>query len=69
MANLSGYNFAYLDEQTKRMICRAILKAVAIPRLSGAVWRARDADAVRLGNRRHLAYRQRDWRKRRAEGD
>ncbi len=31
MANLSGYNFAYLDEQTKRMIRRAILKAVAIP--------------------------------------
>lgn len=29
--NLSGYNFAYLDEQTKRMIRRAILKAVAIP--------------------------------------
>jgi len=28
---LSGYNFAYLDEQTKRMIRRAILKAVAIP--------------------------------------
>ena len=27
----SGYNFAYLDEQTKRMIRRAILKAVAIP--------------------------------------
>ncbi|WP_181207966.1 alpha-D-ribose 1-methylphosphonate 5-phosphate C-P-lyase PhnJ, partial [Escherichia coli] len=26
MANLSGYNFAYLDEQTKRMIRRAILK-------------------------------------------
>jgi alpha-D-ribose 1-methylphosphonate 5-phosphate C-P lyase len=26
-----GYNFAYLDEQTKRMIRRAILKAVAIP--------------------------------------
>lgn len=25
MANLSGYNFAYLDEQTKRMIRRAIL--------------------------------------------
>lgn len=24
MANLSGYNFAYLDEQTKRMIRRAI---------------------------------------------
>ncbi|HTR15550.1 MAG TPA: alpha-D-ribose 1-methylphosphonate 5-phosphate C-P-lyase PhnJ [Acetobacteraceae bacterium] len=28
---MEGYNFAYLDEQTKRMIRRAILKAVAIP--------------------------------------
>ena len=28
---LEGYNFAYLDDQTKRMIRRAILKAVAIP--------------------------------------
>lgn len=27
----TGYNYAYLDEQTKRMIRRAILKAVAIP--------------------------------------
>jgi len=27
----SGYNFAYLDEQTKRMLRRAILKAIAIP--------------------------------------
>ncbi len=26
-----GYNFAYLDEHTKRMIRRAILKAIAIP--------------------------------------
>jgi alpha-D-ribose 1-methylphosphonate 5-phosphate C-P lyase len=26
-----GFNFAYLDERTKRMIRRAILKAVAIP--------------------------------------
>ncbi|HVI88689.1 MAG TPA: alpha-D-ribose 1-methylphosphonate 5-phosphate C-P-lyase PhnJ, partial [Dongiaceae bacterium] len=26
-----SYNFAYLDEQSKRMIRRAILKAVAIP--------------------------------------
>ena len=26
-----GYNFAYLDEQTKRMIRRALLKALAIP--------------------------------------
>lgn len=28
---LTDYNFAYLDEQTKRMIRRAILKAVAVP--------------------------------------
>lgn len=28
---LADYNFAYLDEQTKRMIRRAILKAVAVP--------------------------------------
>src|SRR4051794_35976914 len=28
---LPAYNFAYLDEQTKRMIRRAILKAIAIP--------------------------------------
>ena len=26
-----GYNFAYLDEETKRMIRRALLKAVAVP--------------------------------------
>ena len=31
MSRTPGYNFAYLDEQTKRMIRRAILKAVAIP--------------------------------------
>jgi alpha-D-ribose 1-methylphosphonate 5-phosphate C-P lyase len=30
-AGAAGYNFAYLDEQTKRMIRRAVLKAVAIP--------------------------------------
>jgi alpha-D-ribose 1-methylphosphonate 5-phosphate C-P lyase len=29
--NLPAYNFAYLDEQTKRMIRRAILKAICIP--------------------------------------
>jgi alpha-D-ribose 1-methylphosphonate 5-phosphate C-P lyase len=29
--SLEGYNFAYLDEQTKRMIRRAVLKAVAVP--------------------------------------
>ncbi|MBH67962.1 MAG: carbon-phosphorus lyase [Rhodospirillaceae bacterium] len=28
---LQGYTFAYLDDQTKRMIRRAILKAVALP--------------------------------------
>ncbi|MAS07583.1 MAG: carbon-phosphorus lyase [Ahrensia sp.] len=28
---LATYNFAYLDEQTKRMIRRAILKGIAIP--------------------------------------
>ncbi len=27
----SGFNFAYLDEQTKRMIRKALLKAVAMP--------------------------------------
>jgi alpha-D-ribose 1-methylphosphonate 5-phosphate C-P lyase len=31
MTHDAGYNFAYLDESTKRMIRRAILKAVAIP--------------------------------------
>jgi len=31
MSHDPGYNFAYLDESTKRMIRRAILKAVAIP--------------------------------------
>jgi len=30
-STLASYNFAYLDEQTKRMIRRAILKAIAIP--------------------------------------
>ncbi|WP_275975261.1 alpha-D-ribose 1-methylphosphonate 5-phosphate C-P-lyase PhnJ [Alkalimarinus coralli] len=29
--SLQGYNFAYLDEQTKRMIRRSLLKAIAIP--------------------------------------
>ena len=31
MTAAPSYNFAYLDEQTKRMIRRTILKAVAIP--------------------------------------
>lgn len=28
---MDGYNFAYLDEHTKRMVRRALLKAIAIP--------------------------------------
>ena len=31
MQEQQNYNFAYLDEQTKRMIRRALLKAVAVP--------------------------------------
>ena len=31
MSPTAGYNFAFLDEGTKRMIRRALLKAVAIP--------------------------------------
>ncbi|MFT6772927.1 MAG: alpha-D-ribose 1-methylphosphonate 5-phosphate C-P lyase [Paracoccaceae bacterium] len=31
MTDAAHYNFAYLDEQTKRMIRRALLKALAIP--------------------------------------
>ncbi len=31
MTEISAYNFAYLDEETKAMIRRALLKAVAIP--------------------------------------
>ena len=31
MTTATGYNFGYLDENTKRMIRRALLKAVAIP--------------------------------------
>ena len=30
-AQVSDYNFAYLDEQTKRMIRRAVLKGLAVP--------------------------------------
>ena len=31
MTEIGQYNFAYLDEQTKRMIRRALLKALAVP--------------------------------------
>ena len=57
--NAPAYNFAYLNEQTKRMIRRAILKAVADSRLSGAVREPRDADALWLGNRRRAGDRSR----------
>lgn len=57
---LTGYNFGYLDEQTKRMIRRAILKAVAIPAIR-FLWRSRNANALRLGNRRDPANCQRHW--------
>ena len=35
MANLSGYNFAYLDEQTKRMIRQASLLSSEVPPFGG----------------------------------
>lgn len=69
MANLSGYNFAYLDEQTKRMIRRAILKAVAIPGYQVPFGGREMPMPYGWGTRRHSAHRQRDWRKRRVEGD
>ena len=66
--DIATYNFAYLDEQTKRMIRRAILKAHRHPRLSGAVRLPRNADALWLGHRRR-AGDGRDHRPgRRAEG-
>ncbi len=46
-----GYNFAYLDEQTKRMIRRALLKALAVPGYQVPFCLARDADALWLGHR------------------
>ncbi len=60
MANpLTGYNFAYLDEQTKRMIRRAILKAVAIPGYQVPFGGREMPMPLRLGHRRHPADRQR----------
>ena len=53
----AGYNFAYLDEQTKRMIRRAMLKAVAIPGYQVPFGVARDAVALWLGHRRHPGHR------------
>ena len=37
-----AYNFAYLDEQTKRMIRRALLKGRRDPRLPGALRESRE---------------------------
>ena len=34
LATEEGYNFAFLDEQTKRMIRRAVLKAAGLHGLS-----------------------------------
>ncbi len=48
---MSGYNFAYLDEPTKRMIRRAILKAVADARSSGALRRAAKCRSPMAGAR------------------
>jgi len=33
MTTAAGYNFGYLDENSKRMIRRALLKAVAVPNI------------------------------------
>ena len=33
-----GFNFAYLDEQTKRSIRRSLLKAIAIPGHQNSFW-------------------------------
>ena len=51
------YNFAYLDEQTKRMIRRAILKAIATPGYQVPFCEPRDADALWLGYGRYSGYR------------
>ncbi len=68
MANLSGYNFAYLDEQTKRMIRRAILKAVAIPGYQVPFGGREMPMSYGLGHGRYSDHRQRDRRGGRAEG-
>ena len=64
----AGYNFAYLDEQTKRMIRRAILKAVAIPGYQVPFGSARDAAALWLGHRRHPGHGRDHRPGRRAQG-
>ena len=60
-AGLAGYNFAYLDEQTKRMIRRALLKAVAIPGYQVPFGSREMPPALWLGHRRHPGDRRRHW--------
>ena len=52
-----GYNFAYLDEQTKRMLRRALLKAVAVPGYQVPFASREMPLAVRLGHGRHSGHR------------
>ena len=53
----TGYNFAYLDEQTKRTIRRSDTQGRRRPRLPSAVRQPRDAAALRLGHRGHPVHR------------
>lgn len=50
------YNFAFLDEGSKREIRRSILKAVAVPGYQVPVRLARTSDRARLGDGRHSAH-------------
>ena len=45
------YNFAFLDEGSKREIRRSILKAVAVPGYQVPFGRARTSDRARAGGR------------------
>ena len=68
-ATLEGYNFAYLDEQTKRMIRRAILKAVAIPGYQVPFGSREMPLPYGWGYRRHSGHRQYHRTRRHPEGD
>ena len=65
----AAYNFAYLDEQTKRMIRRAILKAIAIPGYQVPFASREMPMPRRLGHRRRAGHRRHHRPGRRAEGD
>ena len=62
------YNFAFLDEQTKRMIRRADPQGGGHSRLPGAVRQPRDAALLRLGHGRRPGHRQRHRARRRPQG-